>query len=123
MPLPTEQKPGDVNFSTDSHIVAQHDETGRVWHGLRSELPPRYTEVNFGRDTIERLRAQRDAMFTELLAIERERDRLRLKIASLRHHVRALQTMCKAQHTENDLFEFCVEFCAEVEAIDAVLNQ
>ena len=44
-PDPRERAESAAPAPADGLVWAQHDETGRHWHGKRSELPPRYAEI------------------------------------------------------------------------------
>jgi hypothetical protein len=39
-----------VEIMGSQSIRAQHEETGRIWEGLRRDLPPRYSEILNGED-------------------------------------------------------------------------
>jgi hypothetical protein len=62
------------------------------------------------RNTLRQIRAS-------LRTARADAERSTAKVDSLRHHVRALQMLCRGQHAPIDLNAFC----AEVDAIDAAI--
>jgi hypothetical protein len=63
---------------------------------------------------------QQDRLLHTLPVWVRERiNSAETKIESMRHHIKALQILCKAQHQPMDMNEFV----REVDAIDASINK